>query len=216
MVQPGQGEYFSTVATYIHLNPVRVRLLDFKAKDLSAYSWSSYPLYFDRAKRPEWNCVNRVLGAFQWQDDRGGLAKFGRMMLRRKLEVYCSEHPMEFDASWKAIRRGWCLGDDDVRSEMEGLVDKRINQYDHRSYIGDEAQSTTSAKPVACCMRGLSWSVLPWGSSPPCERMISEKSPCLVDSPKHQYRKPVDVREPRGGARFKFGALCERGRRIDR
>lgn len=155
VVQSEQGEYFSTVATYIHLNPVRARLLDFKAKDLSAYSWSSYPLYFDRAKRPEWLCVNHVLGAFQWQDDRSGLSKFGRMMLKRTLEVYCCEHPMEFDVRWKAIRRGWCLGDDDFRSEMEGLVDERINQYDRRSYLGDEARKHDEREAGRLLQAGL-------------------------------------------------------------
>lgn len=140
VVQSGQGEYFSTVATYVHLNPVRARLLDFEANDLSTYPWSSYPLYFDRAKRPEWLCVDRVLGAFEWLDDRSGLAAFSQMMLKRSMEVYGCAHPMEFDARWKAIRRGWCLGDEDFRKEMEGLVDERINQYDRRSYLGEEAR----------------------------------------------------------------------------
>ena len=175
VVQSGQGEYFSTVATYIHLNPVRARLLDFKAKDLSAYSWSSYPLYFDRAKRPEWLCVNRVLGAFQWQDDRNGLAKFGRMMLKRTLEVYCSEHPMEFDASWKAIRRGWCLGDDDFRSEMEGLVDERINQYDRRSYLGDEARKHDEREAGRLLHVGLELAGVAVGQLPALRKNDSRK-----------------------------------------
>ncbi len=140
VVQAGRGDYFSTVATYIHLNPARARLLDFETRELSAYFWSSYPLYLDQTRRPEWLCVDRVLGEFQWLDEPAGLSAFRLMMTKRTLEVYSSGTPMEFDARWKAIRQGWCLGDDDFRQKMGSLIDTRINQYTRRSYLGDEAR----------------------------------------------------------------------------
>ena len=37
------GGYFSTIATYIHLNPVRMKGYDFEKERLEDYSWSSYP-----------------------------------------------------------------------------------------------------------------------------------------------------------------------------
>lgn len=99
------GAYFLTVASYIHLNPVRAGLLDFEAEGLEAYAWSSYPLCFERAKRPDWLCVDRGLGAFQWLDDRKGFDEFRKVMLKRTLKICSSEHPWELDARWRAIRR---------------------------------------------------------------------------------------------------------------
>ncbi len=37
VVQSDRGDYFSTVAAYIHLNPVRSRLMDFGIHELSDY-----------------------------------------------------------------------------------------------------------------------------------------------------------------------------------
>jgi REP element-mobilizing transposase RayT len=141
VVQSNGGGYFPAVATYIHLNPVRARLMDFARQDLTEFRWSSYPLYFDRSKRPDWLYVDRVLGSYQLQDDRRGQHEFGRMMRGRVLEVYLREQPHEVDEQWKHIRRGWCLGDEDFRREMEEKVDERISRYDRRSYLGDAACS---------------------------------------------------------------------------
>lgn len=140
VVQADRGNYFSTVADYIHLNPVRARLLDLPECDLSDYAWSSYPLYFNRAKRPGWLCVSRVFARFNWLDDRTGLQKYRRYMQQRISEVCSREYSIEYEERWRAIRRGWCLGDDDFRAEMEDLADERIRQYDRRSYVGDEAR----------------------------------------------------------------------------
>lgn len=139
VVQSDGGDYFSTVATYIHLNPVRARLMNFGEIDLAEFKWSSYPLYLDRTKRQDWLCVDRVLESYQLQADRRGQNEFRRMMRKRTLEVYSGESPQELDEQWKKIRRGWCLGDDGFRGEMEELADKRISRYDRRSYLGAEA-----------------------------------------------------------------------------
>lgn len=155
VVQPDAGDYFVTVATYIHLNPVRARLLDFKVQGLEAYAWSSYALYLDRAKRPDWLSADRVLGNFQWLDDRDGLGQFREMMTKRTLEAYSCEYPMEFDERWSAIRRGWCLGDDDFRSEMEKKIDLRISGYNRSSYLGEEARLHDVREAERLLGRGL-------------------------------------------------------------
>ena len=49
-VEPG-GDYFSTLATYIHLNPVRMKGYDFESEKLQHYCWSSYPAYIGKAPR---------------------------------------------------------------------------------------------------------------------------------------------------------------------
>lgn len=61
------------------------------------------------------------------------------MMKKRTLEVLYSDNPMECDEQWKKIRRGWCLGDQEFREEMNAFADERISRFDRRSYLGEAA-----------------------------------------------------------------------------
>ena len=101
VVQSDQGDYFPTVATYIHLNPVRARLMDFERYSLSEYRWSSFPLYFDGPNRPEWLRVEKVLGCYEWTNYRAGLEGFSVMMQKRTIELQRSKNPEDFDERWK-------------------------------------------------------------------------------------------------------------------
>ncbi len=112
-------------------------------------------MYFDRAKRPDWLCVLRVLGNYQWLDNRQGLEQFRSYMNKRTQEILYSESPGIFDKNWQDIRRGWCLGDDTFRAEMEGLVEARIDQYDRRSYLGDEARKHDEREAERLLVAGL-------------------------------------------------------------
>jgi putative transposase len=155
VLQSDSGEYFSAVASYIHLNPVRARLMDFAKLNLSEYPWSSFPFYLNGTNRPEWFHVERVLDNFQCTSDRHGMEKFCRMMQKRTLEIYYSKDPMDFDEQWKGIRRGWCLGSAKFRSDMEELTDERISHYDRRSYLGDEAKKHDEAAAQRLLSMGL-------------------------------------------------------------
>jgi REP element-mobilizing transposase RayT len=61
LVVDGSGEgYLRTVCEYVHLNPVRAKLLPPEAP-LQAYRWSSYPEYLKRpGQRAGWLRVARV------------------------------------------------------------------------------------------------------------------------------------------------------------
>jgi putative transposase len=155
VVQADSGDYFSTVASYIHLNPVRAGMMDFTTHSLSEFAWSSYPLYLRQSKRPEWLCVDRVLGNYQWEDTRSGRDAYRRMMRKRTLEVALSDNPGEFDNRWAGIRRGWCLGDEAFRKDMEARVDKRISSYDRRSYLGEEVRRHDEAEAKRLLKSGL-------------------------------------------------------------
>ena len=71
----GNG-YLKTVCDYVHLNPARAKLLK-PADRLSAYGWSSYPLYLRLpSRRPDWLRVDRLLGECGIRrDDRRGRAE---------------------------------------------------------------------------------------------------------------------------------------------
>ncbi len=118
LVDGSAGEYFSTVASYIHLNPARAKLFDLEKGKLSDYPWSSYPLYLRPSKRPDWLCVDRFMGSLGLADDSSGRGALRRVMQKRVVEIAHCGNPMEADAAWKDIRRGWCFGSERFRDEL--------------------------------------------------------------------------------------------------
>jgi hypothetical protein len=150
------GDYFSTVGSYIHLNPARAKLFDRKAGKLTDYRWSSYPLYFRPSKRPDWLAVDRMLGAMGLADGRGGREAFRRTMQKRVLEIAYSETPHDLDAQWADIRRGWCFGDDAFRDEMMGRLDGVIGGSGKRgSFSGEEARLHDEREALRLLNEGL-------------------------------------------------------------
>jgi putative transposase len=62
LVEGADDTYFQTASDYIHLNPIRARLIE--AKQVSAdYGWSSFPeMVGDARERPAWLFAEWVLG----------------------------------------------------------------------------------------------------------------------------------------------------------
>ena len=106
LIVDGSGSgYLRTVCDYVHLNPVRAKLLAVE-QPLRSYRWSSYPSYLVvPGKRPGWLRVGRLPGEHGIpRDSKEGRREFGRQMeVRRR----AGNEPGEY----KALRRGWCLGD---------------------------------------------------------------------------------------------------------
>jgi putative transposase len=63
LIVEGSGDgYLQTVCDYVHLNPVRAKLLK-PEQALETFKWSSYPLCLQPPKkRPGWLRVDRLLG----------------------------------------------------------------------------------------------------------------------------------------------------------
>ena len=92
-----------TTADDVHLNPVRAGLA-LPDQPLSAFAWSSYPLYLVPGHRPAWLRVDRVLGEYGIRDDSAeGRIEFQRRMEQRRSEGQAPE-------TTAAFRRGWRLG----------------------------------------------------------------------------------------------------------
>ncbi|NNJ71460.1 MAG: transposase [Kiritimatiellales bacterium] len=134
------GDYFQTVGSYIHLNPARAKCFDLKAGKLADYRWSSYPLYIRPAKRPDWLCVDRTLGALGLSDEASGRARYRQYMQKRVLEIADSKTPREADANWNKIRRGWYFGSDEFRDRMVQALDGVFEGKRRDSFVGDEAR----------------------------------------------------------------------------
>ncbi len=105
--------YLKTVCDYVHLNPVRARLLGPK-EALSSYGWSSYPAYLRMAhQRPAWLRTDRLMGEH-------GLPG-GRRSDRREFALRMeARRAADLEQEWKAVRSGWCLGGQAFRN---GLLD---------------------------------------------------------------------------------------------
>lgn len=113
LIVDGSGDgYLRTACDYVHLNPVRAKLLTAE-QPLSDYVWSSYPAYLrKRSKRPAWLRVDRLLG--EWsigEDSAAGRERFARGMEERRGR---EEEPGE----WKTVRRGWFLGGKARKEEL--------------------------------------------------------------------------------------------------
>ncbi len=112
LIVDGSGDgYLRTVCDYVHLNPVRARLLR-PGEPLQNYRWASYPEYLKRsAKRPVWLRVDRVLGELGiGRDDAAGRRRFAAAMEERRGK----DQPGE----WKAVRRGWFLGGGQLKEQV--------------------------------------------------------------------------------------------------
>lgn len=136
LIVDGSGDgYLRTLSDYIHLNPVRARLLGDDEK-LSAYPWSSFPAYLMAPrKRPDWLRVDRMLGdAGIPKDSTAGRSRFERRMEERRF----SDDP----EAYSKIRRGWCLGDKTFRKELLASMGERMGS----EHYGDDRHESDEHK----------------------------------------------------------------------
>ena len=138
------------VCDYVHLNPVRAKLLR-RQQELGHFAWSSYPAYLrPPSRRPPWIRVGRVFGESGIpKDSPAGRREFARRMELRRWE----DEPAE----WKRVRRGWCLGDEAFRQELLEQMGERVGP----EHYGQERTETNEAKAermVQAELRRLKWS----------------------------------------------------------
>lgn len=113
LIDAGSGEYLRTVANYVHLNPVRARLVE--AAALPEYLWSSVRWYRSPRGRPAWFRADRVLGAYGFTDD----ASARRRYVRHLIEEGSREQGRVGDENpYARIRRGWFFGDEDRKQAL--------------------------------------------------------------------------------------------------
>ena len=136
--------YLRTVCEYVHLNPVRARLMRPEVP-LRSYRWSSYPAYLERpGGRPPWLRVERVFGEMGIpKDSVAGRREFERVMETRRAQ----DEPEEY----RRIRRGWRLGEEAFRKELLGQVEEKRGA----SHYGGELQESATEKAERLVRAGL-------------------------------------------------------------
>jgi REP element-mobilizing transposase RayT len=133
LIVDGSGSgYLRTVCDYVHLNPSRAKLLR-PEQALREYRWSSWPEYLKRPRqRWAWMRVDRVLGEYRIPKDSAA----GRRQLERALEA---RRRAERGADYRALRRGWCLGEEVFRKELLGMMREQMGA----EHYGEERRETT-------------------------------------------------------------------------
>ena len=153
-VEPGIG-YFPAVATYIHLNPVRMEGYDFQQTRLVDSRWSSYPAYVRKNLRPNWLCVNRVLEGLGMADTAAGRRKYTAYMMGRVAEVRHSDQPWKADQTWQEIRGGWHFGGEKFRLEILERVEGALQKGKRTSFSGDEVREHGEACAEEWITKGM-------------------------------------------------------------
>ena len=132
--------YFLQVSSYIHLNPVRARLVNLAQTPLETYPWSSYPDYLrSGGQRRGPVAVDGVLGELGWADDRAGRREYAAYVKGLRAEMLTERGRKDLEKEWKAIRRGWYLGSEAFRDRMLKHVDAVMQRGRRKSFSGAEA-----------------------------------------------------------------------------
>jgi putative transposase len=153
IVDGSGGGYLRMVCDYVHLNPVRAKLLRSEER-LLGYPWSSLVWYVAAPEhRPEWMRVDRVLGEHGIDaDSPSGRREFeGRMEARRAQEGDGAE--------WALLRQGWCLGGEAFRQEMLGRIEGRLGEH-HAGELRRESAEVRAERIIGEELERLGWTAV--------------------------------------------------------
>lgn len=150
LVEGSGNGYLRTACDYVHLNPVRAKLLASEDR-LLAYPWSSFPLYLAAPEhRPRWLRTDRLLGEHGIQQDTPlSRQEFERRLERRRLE--------EVDP--KALEQfcqAWCIGSEGFRQECLQRMEGRVGE-NHPGRTRLETAEAKADRMVAEELARLRW-----------------------------------------------------------
>jgi len=151
VIVEGSGTgYLRTACDYVHLNPIRAKLLGAKER-LLEYPWSSLAWYLAApGHRPAWIRVDRLLGEHGIQKDTAaGREQFERRMEQRRLE--------ESDESqWKPLQRGWVLGSEEFRAKLLEQIEGKLGEH-HSGRLRQECAEARGERIIAEELKRLKW-----------------------------------------------------------
>ncbi len=137
-IEGARPEYFRLASQYIHLNPVRARLLAAVKPNLMSYVWSSFPFFVQKATLPGWLRRERVFSALELPDEgAGSRRRYRAWMARRSQEVLELEEDAEQAKEWRALQRGWYLGSETFRDRLMDRVAGVVAGRKRASYRGE-------------------------------------------------------------------------------
>ena len=125
----------------------RNRFLETLAQTCEKTGWQVHAFclmsnHFHPSRRQGWLRVDRLLG--EWgipKDSPAGRRQFSRLVEQRRGQETCK-------TDWKAVERGWCLGDTEFKEEL--LAQMRERRGDN---YGPELREADSCMPSGGCGR---------------------------------------------------------------
>jgi hypothetical protein len=138
--------YLRSACDYVHLNPVRARMIAAE-EALRSYRWSSYPAYLQPKLRARWLRVDRLLGEHGLERDAAITRReFERRMEQARLQP--EDH--------EPIRGGWKLGAEDF---SDWLADKlsRAGRKGERASERSETDAALAEQMVLAALAKLRW-----------------------------------------------------------
>jgi len=147
MVDGSGTGYLKTVCDYVHLNPVRAKLLT-PGQKLARYRWSSYPAYLLPARqRPAWLRVDRLLGEHGLRADTPAA---------RREFAGADGGAAGLEREWQRIRRGWCLGRPEFRAELLAEIGGQTGP-NHTGAEPRESEAAWAGQWLAAELKRLGW-----------------------------------------------------------
>jgi REP element-mobilizing transposase RayT len=128
--------HYQTLADYIHLNPVRARIVRPKAgQSVLDYPWSSVAggWALPPGKRPKWLAAPEGLQRFDLPDTVAGRRRLIERLDRRAVEEEIKKCGVpvvttEVDARCSHLRRGWYWGSQEFAGKLRKLAEKLIKE----------------------------------------------------------------------------------------
>jgi putative transposase len=143
--------YLRTACDYVHLNPVRAKLLGSKER-LLEYPWSSLMWYLAGPEhRPAWLRVDRLLGEHGIQKDTAA----GREQFERRMEQRRAEKTDQRE--WKPLKRGWCLGSEGFKAKLLERMEGKLGEH-HSGRLRHESAAAKGERIIAAELKRLKWS----------------------------------------------------------
>ncbi|MFT5410310.1 MAG: putative transposase [Verrucomicrobiales bacterium] len=143
--RPGEPDYLATLIDYIHLNPVRARLVATGDEPgLISYPWSSLASAYAIApsKRDAWIDVGYGLDLFGFKDSVVGRRKMIARLEARAVEEKtdrCGLGEIEGSSLQSTLRRGWYWGGQEFHERLKKLIPKMKKRTYRSSALGRDA-----------------------------------------------------------------------------
>ena len=144
--------HYRTLADYIHLNPVRARLVrPGMGQSVLDYPWSSVAggWALPPGKRPKWLAAEKGLKCFDLPDTVAGRRRLVERLDRRAMEEEIKKCgvpvlPDDVDARCSHLRRGWYWGGQEFAGKLHKLLEKLMKERKRSSRAYRKAPQVTA------------------------------------------------------------------------
>ena len=159
VVQHAKGEYFPALLDYVHLNPVRAKLVKL-ADGLDNYPWTSLSYYRNPpSKREPWQVVAKGLAETGLRDTASGRRNFlERLELKagKQAASRAGLSEIEGQSLQSTLRRGWYFGTQAFGDQLQDLAEKTLRaKRGNANYCGTEIKRHDEIRAQKILTAGL-------------------------------------------------------------